>query len=58
MLQAGNPEDSVSHFHDKLFKLQGMLRTAEGRRMGEGRDKAMQDFIAQVESESADIDSL
>lgn len=55
LLEPGNPEDSISHFHDKLFKLQGMLRTKEGRRVGESRDRAMRDFVAQVEAELADV---
>ena len=58
LLEAGNSDDSISHFHDKLFKLQGMLRTAEGRRMGERRHQAMKDFVAHVEREEADIDGL
>jgi uncharacterized protein len=47
----GNPEDSISHFHDKLFKLKDMLRTAGGRALGERRHQIMLHFIAEVEDE-------
>jgi uncharacterized protein len=42
---------SIQHYHDKLLKLQGMLRTQEGRRLGEQRHDFMQAFLKQLESE-------
>lgn len=42
---------SIEHYHTKLLKLQGMLRTEEGRRLGEERHKFMLAFLEQVKSE-------
>lgn len=43
---------SIQHYHDKLLKLQGMLRTTEGRRLGEERHRFMLAFLEQVKAES------
>lgn len=51
LYEAGNPSDSVSHFHDKLFKLKGMMRTDEGKRLAGKRHQCMVDFIANIEEE-------
>jgi len=46
-----DPACSIEHYHSKLLKLQGMLRTKEGRRLGEERHKFMLLFLEQVKSE-------
>lgn len=43
---------SVQHYHDKLLKLQGLLRTEEGRRLGAERHNFMHLFLKQLESET------
>lgn len=43
---------SIQHYYDKLLKLQGMLRTEEGRRLGAQRDGFMQSFLQQLELET------
>ncbi|MBQ6395429.1 MAG: hypothetical protein IJH87_03695 [Atopobiaceae bacterium] len=46
---------SIAHFHDKLLKLAGMMCTAEGKRMAEGRDavlrRFLEDFLAEWDAE-------
>lgn len=43
---------SIQHYYDKLLKLQGMLRTEEGRLMGAQRHDFMHSFLKQLESET------
>lgn len=38
-------EESVEHFHDKLFKLQSMMKTVTGRKMAAERAKRLHDFV-------------
>lgn len=47
-----DPGCSIEHYHSKLLKLQGMLRTKEGRRLGEERHQFMLLFLDQVNNES------
>ena len=45
-------ECSIQHYYDKLLKLQGLLRTEEGRRLGTERHDFMHLFLKQLESET------
>jgi uncharacterized protein len=47
-----DPSCSIEHYHSKLLKLQSMLRTKEGRRLGEERHRFMMSFLEQVKNES------
>jgi uncharacterized protein len=47
-----DPGCSIEHYHSKLLKLQGMLRTKEGKRLGEKRHEFMLSFLDQVNKES------
>lgn len=40
-----DPTTTVQHFYDKLFKLKGMMCTASGQRLAEGRDLTMHAFL-------------
>lgn len=48
--QAGEG-DSLEHFFDKLLRLNGRLRTEEGRRIGEERQAFQVQFLKQLRSE-------
>lgn len=37
--------DSIQHFHDKLLKLQGMMKTEVGRQLAGERTRRMQQFL-------------
>jgi len=43
--------DFIAHFHTKLFKLEGLLFTAEAKRMAEERTKYMSEFVKRLEKE-------
>lgn len=43
--------DSIEHFHDKLYKLESMMKTSTGRRMAEERSKRLREFIGWWDSE-------
>lgn len=43
---------SIQHYYDKLLKLQGLLRTEEGRRLGKQRHDFMHLFLKHLESET------
>lgn len=38
-------DDSIEHFHDKLFRLEGMMKTDTGRRMASERSKRLRKFV-------------
>jgi uncharacterized protein len=38
-------EESIEHFHDKLFKLEGMMKTETGKALATGRARALHDFV-------------
>ena len=38
-------EDSVAHFEEKLFKLQGMMKTETGRRLARERAARLKEFV-------------
>ena len=43
--------DFIAHFHNKLFKLEGLLFTAEAKRMAKKRTKYMGEFVNRLEKE-------
>ncbi|SCV73843.1 BQ2448_6273 [Microbotryum intermedium] len=52
--KADDPEAkgcAIQHFHDKLFKLQGMIKTCKGKEMAKRRTELMKVFIRGVEEE-------
>ncbi|KAI1306245.1 HD domain-containing protein [Xylaria venustula] len=38
-------DDSIQHFHDKLLKLQSMMKTDIGRQLAEERTRRMKEFL-------------
>jgi uncharacterized protein len=38
-------EESVEHFHDKLFKLEGMMKTETGKVLAAERTRVLRDFV-------------
>ena len=46
---------SIAHFHDKLLKLVGLLKTEEGRRLGEKRHQFMLEYLDRVQEELNDL---
>jgi hypothetical protein len=53
LLEQGNPDDSISHFHDKLLKLKDMMRTKQGQQAAEARHQTMLVFLDGIQSESS-----
>ncbi|KAI1360204.1 HD domain-containing protein [Xylaria arbuscula] len=46
-------DDSIQHFHDKLLKLQSMMKTDIGRQLAEERTQRMKEFLKWWGEESA-----
>ncbi|KAI8378930.1 hypothetical protein BD560DRAFT_324671 [Blakeslea trispora] len=46
---------AITHFHEKLFKLKSMMRTAKGKALAQERDLFMQQFVQQIEREFMSI---
>ncbi|ETN39164.1 uncharacterized protein HMPREF1541_05387 [Cyphellophora europaea CBS 101466] len=44
-------DDSIEHFHEKLFKLGDMMKTDTGRRMAAERTRRLREFVGWWESE-------
>lgn len=44
-------EESVEHFHEKLYKLEGMMKTSTGRRMAAERSRRLREFVGWWDSE-------
>ncbi len=44
-------DDSVQHFRDKLLRLEGMMKTATGKRLAEKRSQRIQEFLSWWEDE-------
>ncbi|KAF5843085.1 hypothetical protein DUNSADRAFT_2698 [Dunaliella salina] len=42
---------TINHFPEKLLKLKGMMKTASGRRIAEGRHACMEQFLEQFYAE-------
>jgi uncharacterized protein len=49
----GSMEDSIQHFHDKLLRIHGMMKTDVGRELAEERTKRMHDFLLWWSQEEA-----
>ncbi|KAF2016457.1 hypothetical protein BU24DRAFT_450973 [Aaosphaeria arxii CBS 175.79] len=43
---------AVDHFTEKLFKLEGMMKTTTGRELAQARHKILEDFAVQFRQES------
>ncbi|KAI1462550.1 hypothetical protein F4805DRAFT_1037 [Annulohypoxylon moriforme] len=46
-------EDSIQHFHDKLLRLESMMKTDVGRRLATQRTERMQEFLKWWDEETA-----
>jgi uncharacterized protein len=44
-------EESIEHFHEKLFLLEGMMKTDTGRRMAAERSRRLHEFVGWWEGE-------
>ncbi|KZP00492.1 hypothetical protein CALVIDRAFT_533502 [Calocera viscosa TUFC12733] len=55
---AGNEDTAIAHFHDKLLKIAGSLKTEMGKQLGVKRHQAMLDFLAAVDDETRETSSL
>lgn len=44
-------DSAIDHFHDKLFKLEGMMKTARGRELARRRTESMRQFVEDTERE-------
>lgn len=47
-------DDAISHFHDKLFRLEGLMKTQKGRELARRRTEYMRGFVDEVEREWAE----
>ncbi|KAI1396417.1 hypothetical protein F4819DRAFT_134672 [Hypoxylon fuscum] len=45
--------DSIEHFHDKLLKLESMMKTDVGRELAKARTERMQEFLKWWDEEAA-----
>ncbi|USS88262.1 HD domain-containing protein [Fructilactobacillus hinvesii] len=45
------PETTINHFYEKLFKLPEQMNTATARRIGNGRKRYMQEFVMEFKQE-------
>ncbi|GAA5906450.1 HD domain-containing protein [Sporobolomyces salmoneus] len=48
--------DAISHFHDKLVKLEGMMKTEKGRELAKKRTERLKEFIGWAEEEWDEIE--
>lgn len=48
---------AIDHFAEKLFSLEGMMKTDMGRTMAKRRTEMMRSFVAQVDNEWGDIEA-
>ncbi|KAK4051702.1 hypothetical protein OIO90_004652 [Microbotryomycetes sp. JL221] len=55
--QSPSQEDSaIRHFHDKLFRLEGMMKTDKGKELARRRTEFMRNFVDEVEREWRDVE--
>ncbi|GAA6017046.1 hypothetical protein JCM10207_001467 [Rhodosporidiobolus poonsookiae] len=47
-------DSAIAHFHDKLFRLEGMMKTPRGRELARKRTETMRRFVEDVEREWAE----
>ena len=47
-----NSQSSITHFYEKLLRLEGMMKTEPGKRRARERTKFMQDFLDQFHAEN------
>jgi uncharacterized protein len=45
--------NSIEHFHDKLLKIQSMMKTDVGRQLAEERTRRMREFLKWWDEETA-----
>jgi uncharacterized protein len=48
-------DESVQHFHDKLYKLEGMMKTLTGKTMAAERSRRLHEFASWWKSEMASL---
>ncbi|GAA5955948.1 hypothetical protein JCM3765_000051 [Sporobolomyces pararoseus] len=48
--------DAISHFHEKLVKLESMMKTEKGRAMAKERTERLKSFIGWVEDEWREVE--
>jgi uncharacterized protein len=48
---------AIDHFAEKLFSLEGMMKTDMGRTMAKRRTEVMRSFVTQVDNEWDDIEA-
>ena len=44
-------DSAIAHFHDKLLRLGGMIKTARGRELARARTETLRRFVADTERE-------
>lgn len=55
LVEQGNPDDSISHFHDKLLRLKDMMRTEQGKKAAETRHQTMLVFLEAIGKETTEF---
>ncbi|XP_057500581.1 uncharacterized protein LOC130784645 [Actinidia eriantha] len=50
-MKKGEKTTSLNHFHEKLLKLKGLMKTEAGKRRAERRHKFMEDFLQEFYEE-------
>lgn len=51
----GGGSCALDHFHEKLFKLEGMMKTPRGRELAIKRTETMRRFVADAEREWQEV---
>ena len=55
-MAASTPKTGIGHFHEKLFKLSGLLNTEPAKRLAVEREQFMRSFLEQFLAECAETD--
>ena len=50
-MKDGKKGTTINHFHEKLFKLQGLMNTEAGRRLASKRTQYMHEFLERFQQE-------